>query len=201
MVEAPDGTLWLATKGGVLVWNGSELQPHGVAEGMPAFETNDLAVDANGDVWAATVHGIAHYVGGKWEATVPATTNMSDGFIWAIGVPFTPALPAPDEQTRTTITGRATEKNQPLPNTDVELCSEEPGFFKYREQVETPCGNQFFHTIVQTDAQGMFRFENVPTGVYTIALKDKDGRWASFIGLDVVALEPNKEIVKDVQLD
>ena len=35
----------------------------------------------------------------------------------------------------------------------------------------------------------------------TVALKDKEGDWASFIGLDIVALEPNKKVVKDVNLD
>jgi ligand-binding sensor domain-containing protein len=200
LVETPDGTIWLATKGGVLAWNGSQLNDSGVAEGLPAFETNDLAVDANGNVWAATVHGVAVRTGEKWQAAVPSTSNISDGFIYAIAVKGTPTLPAPGEEKTTTITGRVIEDSKPLANTEVELCSETPGFFKYREQVESPCGNQFFHTIVKTDDKGIFRFENAPTGAYTLAVKDKEGHWASFIGLDVIALEPNSEVVKDIEL-
>lgn len=161
---------------------------------MPAFETNDLAIDANGDVRAATVHGAAHLVNGKREAAVPSTSGMSNGFIYAIAVKGAPSFPAASEQKTTTISGRAIEGSQPLANTEVELCSEEPGFFKYREQAETPCGNQFFHTVAQARNKGMFRFENVPTGVYTLALKDKEGRWTHFLGLDIIALEPNTEV-------
>lgn len=200
MVETPDGTLWLATKGSVLAWNGSQLTPNGVAEGMPAFETKDLAVDAKGDVWAATVHGIAHRTGTRWEAAVPATSNMSDGYIYALAIKGAPALPAATQPKTTTISGRAVQASQALPNTQVELCSEEPTYFKDRQQADTPCGNQFFHTTVQTNDQGVFRFQNVPTGVYTLALKDKEGNWKSFIGLDLVAVEPNKEVIKDVEL-
>jgi len=82
-----------------------------------------------------------------------------------------------------------------------EPCSQGPNFFKYREEVETPCGSQFFHPIVNVDDQAVFHFENLPTNVYTLAMKDKEGRWASFIGLDIVALEPNQEVIKDVELD
>lgn len=200
LAETPDGLIWLSTKGGIASWDGSALKAYGVAEGLPAFEAEDLTVDGSGALWATTVHGIAVFKDGAWQAAVPGTSNIGDGFNWTVAVKGAPALPAPGEEKTLTITGRVVANGKPLANTDVELCSEEPGFFKYRADAETPCANQFYYKLVQTDAQGVYRLENVPIGSYEIIARDDEGRWTINIFDDQELLEPGAEVTKDLDL-
>lgn len=65
----------------------------------------------------------------------------------------------------------------------------------------TPCEQQYYAQIAEADADGNFRFEQVPIGVYDFTIKPEDGRWALiFFGSSIEALTPDEELTFDINL-
>lgn len=200
MVEAPDGTLLLATDDGLFTWDGSKLDIIDREAGLPSNAVRDIALDANGNIWLATSHGVATRVGDTWQVAVPGTSGLTDSDLLSIAVKGAPTLPAPEAQPKTTtITGRVVAQGKPLANADVELCSEISNNSR-RNVSDTPCGNNFYTQRVKTDDQGNFKFENVPVGAYGTAVRDDAGRWYVPSRLSILALEPGAEVTDDIDL-
>jgi hypothetical protein len=153
------------------------------------------------------VHGIAVRRDGAWQAAVPSTSGLGDGYVWTIATSGTPQLPPAESTPKTaSITGRVTISNQPLANKQVELCSEGLsafGIFEGGNQGETPCANQFFHQVAPTDADGVYRFENIPIGNYTLAVQNQEGEWVRLLfgNAEIDALTPGQTFSLDVPLN
>ncbi len=177
MVVLPNGDVWLATSEGIYTWNGHDLALLDRGDGLPAKDTRGLAVDAHGRIWAATAYGLALYEDGKWQAIMPATSGLSDADLVAVAVRGAPALPAPSKPAKTTtILGHIVRTGAvPLTGAEVILCDEGPGA-NHRHGEPLPCAEQFYTRSTHTDANGDYRFENVPIGAYTIVVEDK-GTW------------------------
>ncbi len=94
----PDGALWFGTEsGGISRFDGITWQTFTTADGLPADHIHDLAVTADGYLWAATANGIGQYDGRRWYgytrtrsffqlpgATVNALAVAPDGLtVWA----------------------------------------------------------------------------------------------------------------------
>ncbi len=62
-VEADDGSVWVATYGGVARLNGTEIDVFGVNEGVPNIGVMDILKDADGTIWISTFNGIAWFDG------------------------------------------------------------------------------------------------------------------------------------------
>lgn len=201
LAETPDGMLWIATAEGLFRWDGTTLKVFDPNEGLPARDVYDLEIDAAGRLWLATGNGIAVRDGDTWQIAQPGTSALPESFVVALAVRGAPSLPPPDAQPRTTtIRGRLTDAGAPLSDTDVRLCSEAPSVLNKRNERAGPCSNMAFYQTVQTDDNGDFRFENVPIGTYAMVARDRSNRWATFVGVDVRALEPGVEVVQDLQI-
>jgi ligand-binding sensor domain-containing protein len=61
-VETRDGTVWVATLGGVARIARGSLRPEDASHGLPDRRVDAIAVDAGGTVWAGTRGGL-----GRWE--------------------------------------------------------------------------------------------------------------------------------------
>ena len=89
---APDGTVWVATRGGVVRWDPAVPVPvvYGENDGLPAADVNQIAVAADGTVWAAGHRWVA-YLDQTWqsvEADDPSPwTLVADptGGVWTEG--------------------------------------------------------------------------------------------------------------------
>jgi hypothetical protein len=202
VAEAPNGDLWLATSQGLFRRDGSgNLSLLDTRNGLPSRNIYDVQLDEQGRVWVATGYGIAVQNGDSWQVALPSTSGLADSEIRAIRVTGAPTLPeALATPKTTTIVGRATEGGTPMANTEIQLCSDSPDSSP-RNTGNTPCEQQHFSQIATTDAQGNFRFENVPIGAYQYTLKPDGKGWAFILfGSAIVALEPGKEVTYDINL-
>lgn len=66
-VAGRDGALWFGTpSGGVSRFDGTSWRTFTTADGLPSNRIADLAVTADGMVWAATAAGVGQYDGRRW---------------------------------------------------------------------------------------------------------------------------------------
>jgi ligand-binding sensor domain-containing protein/signal transduction histidine kinase len=75
--QTPDGYLWLATRGGLVRFDGVRFTTFkaGSEQGLESSTTQDLVIDPDGSMWIATFGGgIAHYQAGKFH-----TYTVKDG--------------------------------------------------------------------------------------------------------------------------
>lgn len=90
---APNGAIWAATRGGVVRWDEGASVPvvFGEADGLPAAETNEITVAADGTVWAAGREWIS-YFDQTWhsveadEVWIDELTADPVGRIWTAGI-------------------------------------------------------------------------------------------------------------------
>ena len=90
IASAPDGMLWLATKGtGAWTFDGETFSSLTTADGLPHDEVYDALVAADGAVWLATKGGVARYKDGRLTVVedlgheaVTAMHQTSDGAMW-----------------------------------------------------------------------------------------------------------------------
>src|SRR3984885_12573565 len=64
LAQTPDGYLWLATRGGLVRFDGSRFTTFlaGSVPGLESSTTQDLLVDPDGSLWVATLGGgISYY--------------------------------------------------------------------------------------------------------------------------------------------
>jgi signal transduction histidine kinase/ligand-binding sensor domain-containing protein len=71
LAQTPDGYLWLATRGGLVRFDGSRFTTFlaGSVPGLESSTTQDLLVDPDGSLWIATLGGgISHYQEGTFRS-------------------------------------------------------------------------------------------------------------------------------------
>jgi hypothetical protein len=191
VLARPDGTLWMSSLNGITIWNGATLQTFASADGLPSDSVRDMQEDAQARVWIATDYGIAVLnADNTWSTAVPSTSGLAESRIAALAVRGTPTLPPPSEVAQTVeISGRVLQGGEPVPNTEVLLCSERGATFFN----ESPCEGQPFTALARTDANGEFRFTGAPLGTLGLAARDTDGQWVVFLE-GVRALEAGAQI-------
>jgi len=89
---APDGTVWAATRGGVVRWETGASVPavFGEEDGLPAADVNQIVVAADGTVWASGDGWVAYH-DQTWrsvEADNPSWSTMvadPSGGVWTVG--------------------------------------------------------------------------------------------------------------------
>lgn len=98
-----------------------------------------------------------------------------------------PTLPPPVDKEKGSLTGTL-----PLRNKRVELCLD---YVADDFSGETPCADQLFHMLTQTDQQGVFTFENIPAGYYSVVAETNTG-WAKFYeksGSELVLIQAGEQ--------
>jgi len=93
LAMAPDGTVWVATRGGVVRWSSGASDPvaYGKEDGLPAASVEKIVVATDGTVWAAGDSwgdGWIAYYDQTWqpmEARVHVMAADTMGGVWAVG--------------------------------------------------------------------------------------------------------------------
>lgn len=205
LIQLPNGEIWVATYSGIQVWNGSTWSKIDRENGLPSDKVKDLALDAEGRIWAATDYGLIVQDGsGGWNVAVPSTSDIAESRIVAVAVSGVPSLPPVSDTVKTTtISGRIVMNGDPIADTTVELCNEGGRvFFDH-----TPCEDLMISQTVQTAEDGTFTFADVPIGtfqLYAVNPEGEDGspQWVNVTFLNKInALNEGKEVnVGDIEL-
>ena len=74
MLEASDGSLWVAADGGVSRFNGGTWQSFTVADELAGSTVRNFKEGTDGSLWVATDGGVSRYDGQSWQ-----TFTMADG--------------------------------------------------------------------------------------------------------------------------
>jgi len=87
VAEAPDGSLWFATLGGVSRFHEGAWTSYTEADGLVDDGVQSIAVTDEGIVWAGTTEGVSRFDGASWTTYLPGDRAWDiavapDGAIW-----------------------------------------------------------------------------------------------------------------------
>lgn len=185
LLELPDGTIWVASYGGIGIWDGQTIQRIGRADGLPSNQVRDMALDAAGRVWLATDYGIAVQDGaGGWRVALPSTSGLAESRVGALAVVGAPQLPPETPPKTARVTGRVVLDGAPVAETAVRLCSG-TGASSFDEH---PCEELAFSTVAQTGGDGVFRLQDVPLGSFELLVFRPNAGWRDIDALTLVDL-------------
>jgi hypothetical protein len=193
-----NGRVWLgSTTSGLTFFDGSVWTNYTVnSNHLPTDRVNALAADSMGRIWAGTSYGLVVVDGSTWQTYRMENSDIGDNFIEFIAIINDgPSLPALVEKETGTLTGKLEDAaSKPLAGMRVEICVEPLGS---QFSGDTPCSEQPFFLSTETDANGIFRFENVPTGYYVFVAETGDG-WAQLttefgIGSERSLIQPGED--------
>lgn len=175
------GRLWVASDKGLYMldkgkWTQFDLQKQAGASN----KANAVSVDTQGRVWVGTEYGLAVYDGKTWTAYFMHTAGLADNDVRAASVSQAgPTLPQPLEKEKGSLTARIVDNSQqPIANAPVEICVLTI-FMNF--EGKTPCSNQPFMVKSQTDSDGSFTVDGLPTGYYVITVYAQ-GSWWQLVG-------------------
>lgn len=69
--ETSDGSIWIATYGGVSKFKEGTFTNYSIQDGLPNNGVLDILKDGSGELWFATYGGISHYADGQFETVTP----------------------------------------------------------------------------------------------------------------------------------
>ncbi len=85
VVEASDGSVWVATTSGLFVLSANgQLRRFGQADGLPTDEITALAEDEQGSMWVGLTQGMARVSAGQLRFWKPGRDGPADGFVTRI---------------------------------------------------------------------------------------------------------------------
>ncbi len=70
-LEGDDGSIWIATYGGITRYKSGEFQSFAIQEGLPNNAVMNLLKDDKGKIWASTFGGIAWFDGLRFQSITP----------------------------------------------------------------------------------------------------------------------------------
>ena len=133
-----------------------------------------LTTDGAGRTWMATDHGMVIIdEAGKVTSWTPGTVKNLIGSVNAIAIAGSgPELPKVGPPALGAIVGKVIKEGEPLAGVAVEICASPSSYTK-----KTPCYKAPFMQTGKTDADGVFKFEEIPLGTYRFAIKAGD-KWS-----------------------
>jgi hypothetical protein len=172
------GQTWVGTLiDGAYVFDGSTWAHHDRAsEQLRSNDVASISADSGGRVWFGTSYGLSVFDGANWQTFLMGNSSLHDNDIQFVVVTKDgPALPAREEKAPGSLTGTLEDaSNTSMADMRVEICVET---LASTFSGDTPCSDQPFFLSTQTDANGVFLFENVPAGYYVIVAETDTG-WA-----------------------
>jgi hypothetical protein len=171
------GRVWVGTRSGVSVFDGSEWITYDVKNGsLSTNRVESLAIDERGRVWVATAWGLSVFDGEQWVTYHMHNSGLLDGWNEHILIVGTgPDLPEPEEKPTGSISGQIMQDGQPWGNMGVEVCVLNLGAFQYFG--DTPCDGQPFLRSTTADADGKFSIPDLPPGRYFLVVQLSDTKW------------------------
>ncbi|MEM7331909.1 MAG: two-component regulator propeller domain-containing protein [Chloroflexota bacterium] len=186
------GNIYLGTfADGMLIFDQSTWQTVSLSSG----QVEAIEVDDNDRIWVGTEYGLNVRDGDTWQVYRMDNANLtSNRFVEVVVIGEGPALPAPVDKAPGSLTGFFTLDGAPYADTIVEICVEE---LYSSFNGPTPCSEQPYSQQTVTDENGVFTFEDVPVGLYSIVVQTGDS-WAKYsgefsFGSEFVSVLPNEQ--------
>lgn len=82
--QEDDGTLWLATYGGVSRYKNGTFKNFTIEDGLPNNGVLDVSLDPEGGLWIATFGGLAYYKNGKIQDAITTGDGLADNVCYFI---------------------------------------------------------------------------------------------------------------------
>lgn len=188
--------VWVGTGKNMHLYANGSWKTYDVARGLKSgSDIRKVFVDSQDRVWIGTDWGLNVLAGNTWTTYHMHTSGLEDNnvdqiVVWGAG----PELPALEEKPAGSLEGRLTVNGQPVKDLRVEVCMASMGTMFAGS---TPCAGEPFQFISLTDAEGRFRFDDLPTGYYSVTFRTPGGNWkilssAITIGGKMVLVEPGK---------
>lgn len=172
-----DSNLWIGTfSDGISMGKDGKWSTIKHDDGLSSDRVNALAQDDQGRVWAGTEYGLSVLDGDKWTAYFMNNSDLPDNDIKSITVAGKgpDKLPATVEKKPGSISGSVVDEKDPVADNPVELCSMSIGF---SFTGKTPCEDNPYSELVNTDSDGNFTFKDIPVGRYSLITKGKEDKW------------------------
>lgn len=172
------GQVWLGTlSDGAWMFDQQAWAKHSQeTEDLSSDQVDALVADSSGRVWLGTTYGLTVFDGEDWQTYFMHNSDLGDNIIrFLLVTKDGPELPPLDEKEEATLTGQLEDADgKPLDGMRVEICVETLGS---SFSGDTPCSDQPFFLTTETDDDGQFEFDAVPTGYYVVAAETGSG-WA-----------------------
>ncbi|MBW8893681.1 MAG: hypothetical protein JF617_16790, partial [Burkholderiales bacterium] len=92
VLTTADGSVWVATSGGLARWKGARPTVYKESDGLPDAAVQSLYEDAEGRLWVSTGRGLAYFAAGRFVAVggqpgkeVYSITGDASGNLWLSG--------------------------------------------------------------------------------------------------------------------
>lgn len=162
--------------------------------------------DSGGRLWMATWGGGLYILdGSEWRNYRMENSPLADNDIEKVRLYGSVVeLPAETPKMAGALVGAFTYQHQSLVNAMVEACNEEPGLLGFSGA--SPCADANFSVQTTTDADGAFRFNDLPAGNYYLFVQVED-LWIAMAELGFMAKKvanPGEMVdigLTDVKLD
>jgi hypothetical protein len=180
----PDGHVWLGTyANGLQLFRDGSWATVGIEDGsLPSRRVNDVAVDEQGRLWAATSYGLTVYDGTVWQSYQMHTADLIDNALQTIAVGGGgPPLPPPAATAPGALRGalRDVDGTTPLADRPVEICAAPISTFLIDD---APCAGQAYVRTVLSDDSGRFVFTDLPAGRYALTFAVRPDAWGFYAG-------------------
>jgi signal transduction histidine kinase/ligand-binding sensor domain-containing protein len=75
--QTPDGYLWIATKGGLVRFDGVEFRTFGLSEGLPTLDLSTVRSDNRGNLWVGTrANGLWRFAQGRFSQVADSVAGL-----------------------------------------------------------------------------------------------------------------------------
>ncbi len=165
----------------VLDREGQTLQSYGAGEidDLPFAATiYGVAMDDEGRLWLGSTWGLQVVdEKGKFETYRMNNTDMTSSSLASLAIQGTPPLPVVVEHPAGSLTGKVMQDGKAFADAKVVACTIDFGS-------ETPCSGDPTFVSAQTDAEGVFTFEDLPRGQYTVYVQVTEEDWKNLADKD-----------------
>ncbi len=170
-----NGRVWMGSlSAGISMFDGSLWTTIDASStDLGSNDVQALTADGSGRLWAGTSYGLSIFADERWQTYRMDNADLASNDVTAVAViNGGPTLPEPAAKATGSLSGYLTQDGAALADTYVEICVE--SIYSYYSG-DTPCADQPFFLQTATDAQGAFRFDDLPVGSYVLVAETDTG--------------------------
>lgn len=173
-----DQKVYLGTfaKGVIISDSGAGSTAQTTADGLSRNNIDLIDSDDRGRVWLTTETGIDIFDGKRWtQLRMDNSALAHNRFQSFVVIGAGPEIPPTNPEPAGSLTGQLTHPDgTPLANSAVTLCLN--GFVSFSDPEESPCLNSVEVFTAQTDSNGTFLIDEIPSAWYKLFF-EIDGIW------------------------